>query len=134
MSDIEFFVRKKADSIFKCVSAASIVAKVTRDRAVKFWKFGEMVADGEYVDGLSIGSGYPGDKCTIDWVQRYVSCTAGLPDIVRFSWKTTKNQLTGKGICMDAYSMYRYMTQKEFYQTGCPNDTLNSGDYIKGIN
>jgi hypothetical protein len=109
------------------------VAKVTRDRAIKFWRFKEMVAGGEFVSGAGIGSGYPGDRLTIDWVQKYISCTGGLPEIVRFSWKTTKNQLSGKGVCMDAYSMYRYMTQKEFYETGCPSGSLNSGDYIKGM-
>jgi cell fate (sporulation/competence/biofilm development) regulator YmcA (YheA/YmcA/DUF963 family) len=38
---ISFTVSKKADSLFKCVSAASIVAKVTRDRSVREWEFAE---------------------------------------------------------------------------------------------
>eukprot|EP00960_Hanusia_phi_P039844 754085-Hanusia_phi.AAC.2 len=52
---IEFAVRKKADSLFPVVSAASICAKVTRDRCVREWQFAET--------GVSFstdyGSGYP---------------------------------------------------------------------------
>ena len=52
---IEFAVRKKADSLFPVVSAASICAKVTRDRCVRDWQFKET--------GVSFstdyGSGYP---------------------------------------------------------------------------
>lgn len=38
---IDFCVSKKADSLYKCVSAASIAAKVTRDAAMRNWVFNE---------------------------------------------------------------------------------------------
>lgn len=47
-------VSKKADSIYPCVSAASICAKVTRDSLLKNWKFSEECPVPQY------GSGYPG--------------------------------------------------------------------------
>ncbi len=47
-------VSKKADSLFPCVSAASICAKVTRDGCLKNWIYKEDLAVKEY------GSGYPG--------------------------------------------------------------------------
>ena len=47
-------VSKKADSLFPCVSAASICAKVTRDSVIHNWKYAENVAFKDY------GSGYPG--------------------------------------------------------------------------
>ena len=47
-------VSKKADSLFPCVSAASICAKVTRDEVLKNWKFLEDCQN------TNFGSGYPG--------------------------------------------------------------------------
>lgn len=52
--DFQITVAKKADSTYPIVSAASICAKVSRDHAIKVWKFRE---------GLEVknfGSGYPG--------------------------------------------------------------------------
>lgn len=50
-------VSKKADSLFPIVSAASIVAKVTRDTCVKEWKF----LESRFQDSSNnYGSGYPG--------------------------------------------------------------------------
>lgn len=48
-------VSKKADSLYSIVSAASICAKVARDKAVTDWKFHEEV---HITDDC--GSGYPG--------------------------------------------------------------------------
>ena len=61
--DIKITVSKKADSLFPVVSAASICAKVARDKALNSWKFREvpfmkMKENGE----LKYGSGYPGGK------------------------------------------------------------------------
>jgi ribonuclease H2 subunit A len=53
---IKFVVSKKADSLFPIVSGASIVAKVTRDRALKEWLVEET---GEDIN-RNFGSGYPG--------------------------------------------------------------------------
>ncbi len=50
----------KADARYPVVSAASIIAKVTRDKAVR---------DLEEQLGLDIGSGYPSDQKTIDAVK-----------------------------------------------------------------
>jgi ribonuclease H2 subunit A len=55
---IKFTVSKKADSLFPIVSAASIIAKVTRDKALREWVMEETGKD----VGRNFGSGYPGGE------------------------------------------------------------------------
>ncbi|XP_069812418.1 ribonuclease H2 subunit A-like isoform X2 [Dendropsophus ebraccatus] len=52
---VDVTVKPKADSLFPVVSAASICAKVARDRVVKGWKFLEDLGE---ID-TDYGSGYP---------------------------------------------------------------------------
>lgn len=58
---IKITVSKKADSLFPVVSAASIFAKVARDKALTSWKFKEKSYQGlQFEKSASIwGSGYP---------------------------------------------------------------------------
>jgi len=86
-------VAKKADSLYPCVSAASICAKVARDRALKNWIFGP----GEDVD-IPWGSGYPGDPLTKKFLQSTIHPVFGFPEIVRFSWKTAEKIIDEKGV------------------------------------
>ncbi len=53
----------KADAIYPVVSAASIIAKVTRDNAVK---------ELEESLGITVGSGYPSDETTIKAVKAHL--------------------------------------------------------------
>jgi ribonuclease HII len=75
-----------ADRTFKVVSAASIVAKVTRDRAITALskKYGE------------IGSGYPSDPVTIAFLSAYIDEYKCPPPIARKSWKTITAMLRKK--------------------------------------
>jgi ribonuclease HII len=75
-----------ADQTFKVVSAASIVAKVTRDRAIAALskKYGE------------IGSGYPSDPVTIRFLNSYIDEHRVPPPIARKSWKTVSAILAKK--------------------------------------
>lgn len=67
-----------ADQTFPIVSAASIVAKVVRDREV------DRLAQ-EY--GV-IGSGYPSDPATIAYLSSYIRKNRRPPACARKSWKT----------------------------------------------
>lgn len=86
---LDITVSKKADALFPVVSAASIAAKVTRDRLLSEWNFTEK--------GLhfhkKFGSGYPGDGVTKQWLRDHIDPIFGFPDVVRFSWATTQNML-----------------------------------------
>jgi ribonuclease HII len=75
-----------ADQTFKVVSAASIVAKVTRDRAIAALskKYGE------------IGSGYPSDPVTIAFLSAYIDEHKTPPPIARKSWKTVTTMVGKK--------------------------------------
>ncbi|CAA6667594.1 unnamed protein product [Spirodela intermedia] len=81
---IKFVVAKKADSLFPVVSGASIVAKVTRDRALRDWELDE-TADNMH---RNFGSGYPGDPETKAWLEHHKHPVFGFPSLVRFSWGT----------------------------------------------
>lgn len=68
----------KADRDFPVVSAASIVAKVVRDREVEILR----EKDGDF------GSGYPSDPATRSFFAEKMRKGEPFPDYVRRSWKT----------------------------------------------
>ncbi|KAK9457822.1 hypothetical protein V1511DRAFT_454561 [Dipodascopsis uninucleata] len=75
---VRVMVRKKADSLFPIVGAASICAKVTRDRLL----------EQRAASRGSWGSGYPSDARTSTWLKTSVDPVFGWNSIVRFSWQT----------------------------------------------
>ncbi len=74
-----------ADAKFPVVSAASIVAKVVRDRGIEKLRkeYGE------------IGSGYPSDPRTRKFLEDYLREHGDFPPIVRRKWKTL-DKIRGK--------------------------------------
>ncbi|XP_047025577.1 ribonuclease H2 subunit A [Helicoverpa zea] len=85
-------VAKKADSIYPIVSAASIVAKVTRDHTLKVWQF----LEGLEMSHTEFGSGYPGDPLTKKFIRDQIDNVFGYPMLVRFSWSTAEHMLQEK--------------------------------------
>lgn len=85
-SPCEIVSEHHADQKFAVVSAASIVAKVVRDRAIVSLakKYGE------------IGSGYPSDPVTIRYLSAYIDEHKVPPPIARKSWKTVSNLIAQK--------------------------------------
>ncbi|XP_059628449.1 ribonuclease H2 subunit A [Cornus florida] len=81
---VKFVVAKKADSLYPVVSGASIVAKVTRDTALRDWVLDETAENMH----RNFGSGYPGDPETKAWLQHHKHSVFGFPTLVRFSWAT----------------------------------------------
>jgi ribonuclease HII len=77
----------KADRNYVAVSAASIIAKVERDREISV--LGKIYGD--------FGSGYPSDRRTIDFLRHLVDAYEEYPDFVRKSWKPAKMIKDGKG-------------------------------------
>ena len=71
-----------ADNRFVIVSAASIVAKVNRDKTIAKLR-----------KKYDLGSGYPSDKKTINFVSKYISNKKEIPSFVRKSWKPVQAML-----------------------------------------
>ncbi|MBU4245736.1 MAG: ribonuclease HII [Nanoarchaeota archaeon] len=84
--DKKIVAEHKADSKYLSVGAASIIAKTTRDGIIaeiqkKYEKYGD------------IGSGYPADERTTNFLKNYMKSEGKLPDEVRTAWATTKEIL-----------------------------------------
>lgn len=89
-------VAKKADSLYPCVSAASVCAKVTRDAALE--EMYRARGDEERAaEAMEWGSGYPSDARCVNWMRANMHPVFGWGPECRFSWGTAKDMLDTKG-------------------------------------
>jgi ribonuclease HII len=77
--------KHKADDIYPVVSAASIIAKVTRDR---------MVSEISEEFGKDVGSGYPSDPVTMDFIEKWIKENGRAPPHTRCSWEPVRKLLS----------------------------------------
>lgn len=104
---VQITVAKKADSLYPCVSAASVCAKVTRDAAldVCYDVFTEQT-DVEDVPSNPVegwGSGYPSDVRCSTWLKKNMDPLFGWGNECRFSWGTAKELLEKKPCAIVAW-------------------------------
>lgn len=78
---MELIAEHKADQRHSVVSAASILAKVQRDASMR---------ELEEAMHCKIGSGYPHDQDTLDFLQNWVKENHDLPACARHSWATAE--------------------------------------------
>lgn len=83
--DVEIVSKHGADNIYAVVSAASIIAKTIRDERIKSI---------ERELGESIGSGYPSDSVTVNFLEKWIKEKGNLPPHTRKSWKTVRALLS----------------------------------------
>jgi len=79
----------KADDTFPVVSAASIIAKVNRDRRVR---------EIEKEIGRPIGSGYQTDDITMTFLKDWINENGSCPPHTRQSWEPAKNLMRLKDV------------------------------------
>jgi len=82
--DVIIVSENRADETIPVVAAASILAKVRRDGAIRALR--SMYGD--------IGSGYPSDPKTRAFLRNWVRTRGGLPRIARKSWSTSRRILS----------------------------------------
>ncbi|MGB9964756.1 ribonuclease HII [Halobacterium hubeiense] len=82
-ADVDVTAEHGADDEYALVAAASVVAKVARD---------DHVADLSAAYG-DVGSGYPSDPATRDFLREYVREHGDLPACARESWQTSRDAL-----------------------------------------
>lgn len=80
---VEIVSEHKADETYPVVSAASIIAKVERDREIEKLKR-------KYGD---LGSGYAADPKTLSFLREWIRKHGEYPDFVRKSWRTARRIL-----------------------------------------
>ncbi|WP_049901983.1 ribonuclease HII [Halococcus agarilyticus] len=82
-ADVEITAEHGADEKYDLVGAASVVAKVARDAHIG------ALAD----EHGPVGSGYPSDPTTREFLAKYVREQGDLPSFARRSWKTSREAL-----------------------------------------
>ncbi|MEE6209556.1 ribonuclease HII [Salarchaeum sp. III] len=82
-TDVNVTAEHGADEAYALVAAASVVAKVARDAHVA-------ELSSEYSD---VGSGYPSDPRTREFLAKYVGEHGIIPDCARASWSTCDDVL-----------------------------------------
>jgi ribonuclease HII len=75
----------KADEVYPVVSAASVIAKERREREVG--RIREEL-------GVEIGSGYPADPVTVEFMKKWISENGDLPPHTRRSWENARRMLS----------------------------------------
>eukprot|EP01126_Amoeba_proteus_P043036 TRINITY_DN4699_c0_g1_i12.p1 TRINITY_DN4699_c0_g1~~TRINITY_DN4699_c0_g1_i12.p1 ORF type:complete len:235 (+),score=54.56 TRINITY_DN4699_c0_g1_i12:1080-1784(+) len=75
-------VSEKADDKFPIVSAASICAKVLRDKELEDYVFEEEMSE----EDRNYGTGYLADARSLKWMERNYDQVFGFPSMVRFSF------------------------------------------------
>ncbi len=80
--EIPIVSEHRADDTYPVVSAASIIAKVERDRRI---------AEIEQEIGEPIGSGYTHDPVTISFLENWTKANRSFPPHTRRSWLTSQN-------------------------------------------
>lgn len=96
-------MRSKADAIYPVVGAASIVAKVARDVAIRGWIMSKrQSAEGaDETAAEAWGSGYPTDPVTKKFLTNTMDPVFGFDDIVRFSWSTADKILEENAVSVE---------------------------------
>jgi ribonuclease HII len=78
--------KHKADEIYPIVGAASILAKTIRDKEI--YEISRLLE--KKIDS-PMGSGYPSDPVTKNFLNKWYKKYKYFPPYVRLSWKTTQN-------------------------------------------
>ena len=81
-SNSKIISRHHADSRFVVVAAASIIAKVSRDKSINRLR-----------KNFELGSGYPSDKKSVKFVKKLLSSKNKSYSFIRFSWKPVQKIL-----------------------------------------
>jgi len=90
---VGYTIEIKADDKYISVSAASIVAKVMRDRILREM---ERIYNSKQEKKVAFGSGYPSDPNSKTLLKMLACPVIGYPYFVRTSWSTAKTILDAK--------------------------------------
>ncbi|CAD7771964.1 Ribonuclease HII [Candidatus Methanoperedenaceae archaeon GB50] len=94
----EIISEHRADENYPIVAAASIIAKVERDR---------LIEDLKERTGYEIGSGYPSDPKTKRFMEEWIQTHETYPSFVRKTWKTAERLLQEKRASTKLYEQSR---------------------------